>query len=343
MRGRPIVLHPSQIGSNIPPTLPDVPMVDIESRNVIFLRGSFSSRAGWAKIQNISNNIIGLYDISDGTAPQLEQLWAGAPDTIYWFNFSNNTFTSLKGSNNALTATDANAVRFGEYVTAGGIRGIVATNNTDKPVRTAVGDTQWTVLTNAPIARTTCTIIGRSVFGNTVEGSARYAARVRWSAQNDNTTYPALAYADLSGTSDGIVDVRMFNRTVFSVFKEHSQWLGVAQPGSDAAAFTFELVDRQVGPIGPNAVCDGARGIQFYIGRDGNIYLFDGMQAQIFYRLSDAGYFLDMTRQDNNAIAFDSNRNSLHLSIWIWNIPIDTSGLVQVIVDPGVSRLVLLY
>jgi hypothetical protein len=233
-----------------------------------------------------------------------------AMSTTALWRFASPTWTSGKGVNPDLTGASNVGYCVSRYSNLSGSVGdaVIATNNADKPIYWDYSAASWSTITNAPTkAQAVACLGGRVIFGNVTEGGTLWGSRVRWSALNDYTTYPALAYADLIDTADNIVAINVLNRTVAIVYKERSAWLMTSTGGSDAAAFRFEILGIQPGPMGVNGISDGPQGTHHYLGRDGNIYMCDGTRVKrelstssllakqlnpAFSRAIDSGYSL---------------------------------------------------
>jgi hypothetical protein len=165
--------------------------------------------------------------------------------------------------------------------------GVITCNSRNKPISWRIGDGSWSPLTNAPISRTIASVADRIVIGNVRNVAVDVRPdRVKWSAFRDETTWPALAIADLLTIGDSIVTIKRISRTAAIVYKDQSQWLMQAQAGSDAAAFRFELVDEAPGPIAVRAVAVLPGGEHYYLGNDLNIYRFTSQRSQLIARTS---------------------------------------------------------
>jgi hypothetical protein len=205
----------------------------------------------------------------------------GAGETKLW------RYSSFAGTWTAATGTALNGgpqsyniVRFFK-TSAGTADGVILANGQDYPAAWDNTSAAYTSLAAGPLAPNCCMVLlGRVLFGNVKEGGVRWGSRIRWSALNDQATYPALAYADLVDTSDNIVAMQTMNRSAGLIYKAGSVWMATATGGSDAAAFRFEIVGYAPGPISAGAVVVGRGGMHYYLGRDFNIYRCDGSSVQ---------------------------------------------------------------
>lgn len=153
-----------------------------------------------------------------------------------------------------------------------------------------VGLSSYTTIngSNAPSSCADVAVLNnRLVTVNTVEGGTNYFYRVRWSAINDGTTWPASGIADLVDHTEQNVAVVNTSRTSAIIYRTSSAWLmNAIGGGSDAFSYSFERLpaaDNLNGPGNPAAVVL-AEGLQYYMGNDGRIYMFDGMAI---YPISD--------------------------------------------------------
>ena len=102
--------------------------------------------------------------------------------------------------------------------------------------------------------------------------------RVRWSAFNDMTSWPAANIVDLSETTDEVMGCKAFGPLAAAIYKEDSVWLATAQAA--AAAFQFQLIAQVAGPVSP-AVIVAYRGAHYWLGKDNVIYKFDGARVDV--------------------------------------------------------------
>lgn len=128
-------------------------------------------------------------------------------------------------------------------------------------------------------ARDIDSLANRVVVVSTTESGAISHQRVRWSAFNDGSTWPALAFADLIDESTRIIGIKRTSRLSAVIYREFSAWLMNAQAGDDANAFTFQRIptsDTMVGPVSTACIVS-AEGAHYYLGTDGRIYIYDGI------------------------------------------------------------------
>lgn len=171
----------------------------------------------------------------------------------------------------------------------------------------------------APISRDLDVIANRIVTIFTTEGATHYPYRVRWSAINDGTTWPALAFADLQGAShdmDYIVAIKALNRLNAAIYRENSIWVMTAVPGTDASAFSFEVAANATGIAGPvNAASIVAfNGIHYYLGTDNRVWTFDSVNAYPISSVVDS-YFIPNI---NSSVNFRSSAAYLPQKKQIW-------------------------
>jgi hypothetical protein len=142
----------------------------------------------------------------------------------------------------------------------------------------SAGDATYATVSAAPIANDITILANRLITANTTEGGINYFWRVRWSAVNDGTTWPATGYADLLDVGDQIVGIKAIGRTAAIVYRQKSAWIMNATIGDDSSAFTFDLIPASIGIPGPvsAAAIVSAEGNHYYMGLDGRIYLSNG-------------------------------------------------------------------
>jgi hypothetical protein len=222
------------------------------------------------------------WNVQSGNTRYLTQ----TKDRLWKYDNTGNVWVDLKGANPVLTGAAAEGVDWTTWWFNNNDKdGVITCNWADNAIYWRAGDAAWTVLTNAPPSRTIESVADRIVVGNLRPVTPR-PDRVRWSAFRDQDTWPLLAQADLNIPGDNIVTIKRISRTAAVVYKDFCQYLMVAQAGSDAAAFRFELADESPGPIAVRAVTKAPGGEHYYVGNDFNIYRFSAQRAQLVARTS---------------------------------------------------------
>lgn len=336
MQADTLSIYPEKLGTDIPHQYREQTIIGNDTFNWSVLFGVLRTRDGWRSIGNTTDGLdicgIETFRAIDGTNN------AVIVTTTHVYSSQSPNYQTLtdRTGGTALTSTNVKAAVFAP-VLGPSKSGVVCTNNNDQPFLWNVGDATRTVLTNAPsvakaVAVAYISVAGQSrvVFGNTTESAVHFGSRVRWSALGDATTYPSTAFADLTASNDDIIAILPLTRSSVAIYKAYSQWVGIAQPGSDASAFRFELVDRQPGPIGPKAIINGPSNTHIYIGNDGNIYQFDGAQSRQLSRLSDYNQaVLDNSNADNNVLLYVPRQSVVHAFTYPFQNT-DTSNLISI-------------
>jgi hypothetical protein len=190
------------------------------------------------------------------------------------------TWTDLSGGT-LLTGDPNNQVRFTAFA-SNGLNHVLGVNNVNGMYEWDSTRAAYALIPAAPIARDVLTLANRVVTFNTVEGGNRHPFRVRWSAINDETSWPSLAFADLQDTGNSIIGAALTSQISCVIYRQFSAWLMQAVPGNDASAFVFERIptgDHLVGPTGPGSIVV-AEGYHYYFGFDGRIYQYNGQTIQ---------------------------------------------------------------
>lgn len=334
MRGQvPIAILPNQLAVERDGGLyGNAPILLKESRNIVphfnSLR-SIDGVGGTSLVQPVgtpptdSNAIKIIFGFpSDLVGGNNTQYLCQSATRLSKYNNTTLLWNDLTGPNAPLTASIGSGVDWTTWWFNSNSRdGVITCNAKDKPIYWRIGDGSWTVLTNAVASRTLTAVADRIVIGNfsTAPGTGR-PDRLRWSAFKDETTWPSLATADLLTIGDNIVSIRRIGRTQAVVYKDFSQWLMMAQAGSDAAAFRFELVDEAPGPLAVRAVAVVPGGEHYYLGNDINIYRFSGQRAQLVARTSyelELPGFGNLSTMDRFCqLVYLPKRDSLLCSLW---------------------------
>ena len=248
----------------------------INGQNVfVDIDGLLKTRLGYspvAPMMAVTERVQGLISDLD-TSGTIVQVSGGATT---WQYFDGATWHNITGT--ALNTSANDFVRFVGFPQSGD-EWIYGVNNTDGLKAWHLGLATYNDITTPfTTARDIETLANRIIVVNTVESGTRNLQRVRWSAFNDGTTWPGLAFADLVDESDQIVGIKRTSRTSAVIYRSFSAWYIQAVPGDDASAFTFERIpaaDSMVGPISTGAIVS-AEGSHYYFGLDGRVYQYDG-------------------------------------------------------------------
>ena len=84
----------------------------------------------------------------------------------------------------------------------------------------------------------------------------------------------------LGDTPGDIVAMREFSGGTFVVYKSDATWIGRLVGGAETFAFQRTSA-YNIGPVGPNAVLSVGEGLHLYLGDDGGVYKFDGVQPVV--------------------------------------------------------------
>src|SRR5216684_23576 len=203
-----------------------------------------------------------------------------AGTTKRWQALIGGTWTDISGGS-LLSGSINDPVRFTSFGSSN-LNWLIGCNNSDAMRQWNSGLAAYSTIAAAPISRDVLTLANRVVAFNTQEGGTRFPFRVRWSSINDQTTWPALAFADLLDSGSSIVGAALTSRLSAVIYRQFSGWLMEAVPGGDANAFAFERIpagDNMTGPVGAAAIVI-AEGSHFYFGIDGRIYQYNGSSIQ---------------------------------------------------------------
>lgn len=283
MRGRiviPLPVPTGGIATNVPPHR--VPQTSLSDglNMYVDVDGLLKPRNGYAPAvvtgpgARISGGV--GYLNSNGT---VESVCATLTD---WWALVNNVWTKITDGANPQTGSASNPARFAVFFSNGAYN-VDGVNNVN-PLRSWVtGAAKYTTPTNAPIAVDILVLSNRVVVFNTIESGTRYPRRARWSSSNDDTTWGTLNYNDMLDSDDAIIAARKTGRQSAAVYGAKSIWTVQANSGGDdASAFTTEelfAAQNYSGPIGTAAVVV-AEGSHYYLGTDGRVYQFNGVQPQ---------------------------------------------------------------
>lgn len=276
-RGEPTPLVPvvGGIRQDQVPALIDPTQHLWRSQNVVPRFGELRLRPGLRKVQLLGGpggrGAGGVfYKTLGGTAVHV------VASTTKWWKQSGSTWTDISGAV-TLTGDADNPARFAVFP-SGGVNLLLGVNNKDKPKQYNHSLAAFSDLTAAPDTARDITVAGGYVLlGNVVEAGVRSPFRVRASASNDPTTWPANFFWNLTSLGDEIVAIRRLGRTAFIVHNTESQWVGSPQAGT--LPFTIELLEERPGPVSPSAIVSFG-GAQYYLARDSRIYRANGVGVE---------------------------------------------------------------
>lgn len=288
MRGKDQIQIPvstSGLVANLPAQqVPPTAMLSSSSNVLVDVDGLLKPRKGYTPLGTmaVSDQVMGIISYLDYNGSY--QTILGGQTT--WQLATSTPFTNITGT--ADTGTADNHVQF--TVLPGSSVWVYGVNNANPIQAWHVGLASYTQITSAN-APATCldllTLGGRLVAFNTLEGGTRFYYRIRWSAINDGTTWPALSFLDLLDTGEEIVAACLSSRTSAIVYTTTNAYYLYEVPGNDANAFAAERIPTSYnisGPAGPSIICL-AEGQQYYMGLDLRIWVFDGTTV---HPISDA-------------------------------------------------------
>ena len=103
--------------------------------------------------------------------------------------------------------------------------------------------------------------------------------RYQFSNFRDGDKWTASDFIDLDATPDEAMACRAFGPLTLAAYKEDSIWLGVAQIATEP--FQFQYISAVPGPVSPSALIT-YRGWQYWLGKDGVVYRFNGSSIEAF-------------------------------------------------------------
>ena len=252
---------------------PDAMSAD-DASNVVIRDGWLVNRPGFSAINStlVSGRPMGVTLFKTGASSKF--LVVGTTTKLYKLNGAQTGWDDLTGPT-ALTGSADDPISFTVFP-QGGSDYLIAANGVNVPQEWDGVAGTFVDSGTLPVADDLTTAANRVLLLRTIESGTRYNFRVRWSNFNVRGTSDSANFADLSDTPDILVGGRALSRVQVAIYKEASQWIGVAQSGSQP--FRFDLRDSMPGPVSPAAVVV-ADGRHYYMGRDGSFYTFDGVRG----------------------------------------------------------------
>ena len=232
----------------------------------------------WQQVGAGGTHISGGVSWQNGDS-SLENICATLGD---WYSFEGGVWTAITDPANPQGGSANSPARFAVF-SQGGVYWAVGVNNVNQMRRWTSGLIQYQTLAAAPIARDILVLGNRLVAFNTTEIGTQYLRRARWSQFEDATLWPALNFNDMLDSADSIIGAASFGQGAAAVYGGKSIWIIQSNPGGDdASAFTTQELFAALnysGPIGTAAIVV-AEGSHYYLGTDGRVYQFNGIQPQ---------------------------------------------------------------
>ena len=225
--------------------LPPDAMVADDAANVVIRDGWLVNRPGFSAINStlVSGRPMGVILFKTGASSKF--LVVGTTTTLAKLNAAQTGWDALTGAT-ALTGSADDPISFTVFP-QGGSDYLIAVNGVNVPQEWDGVAGTFSDSGTLPIADDITTAANRVLLLRTIEGGTRYNFRVRWSNFNVRGTSDSANFVDLSDTSDILVGGRALSRVQVAIYKEASQWIGVAQSGSQP--FRFDLRDSMPGPV----------------------------------------------------------------------------------------------
>ncbi len=229
------------------------------------------------------NGMVGYRD-DDGSA----QLFMATTTTPYRFDEATQAWVALTGTFTA-GVPDHTVFRVYQQGSAGGVSTTVyGTNGVDDVFSWTLGDAaiKPTMVAasagTAPRAKAMMVLADRMLLGNLVAGNANYTGAIGpmmvavSNSQDPTTGWNTVLINPLADTPGEIVAMQEIGNLQGVIYKTDAIYLATAS--GSANPFTFELKKAGCsGPVSPRAVVVGADGLQYYLARDGNVMVFDGI------------------------------------------------------------------
>ena len=195
------------------------------------------------------------------------------------YDAGGDTWTDLTDPDNPLTGGVGNAGVLRVFQGSASLL-IIAINGKDEPVVWENEDSAHYRKLDCEVPRTAlCQVLcnNRLVFGNIRELGGN---GIDFSAFLDPDHGWGTNELLLGETPGDIVAMREFGSSTFVVYKSDATYIGKATPGPETFAFDLKSA-YNVGPAGPNAVLSVGEGLHMYLGADGGVYRFDGVQPVV--------------------------------------------------------------
>lgn len=273
-------VHPEINQSELPPTA----MFDAE--NWIFRDGRMRVRTGVVQLGTTTgdrpNGFFGYIDDSDTPV-----LLMGTDDDVFYFNDTTQDWVSLSASYTAAIADSTLFEAFSLGTESGPVTTVYIQNGKDLMKKWTLTDPTVTSVTAAPTARAMMVLADRLILGNIIDNAgSSYAGDIGPAVVTVSASLNPEAGYDLTDgqiiqlldTPGSIVGMQEIGNLQGIVYKTDAIYLLSA---SDLQPFTVELKRAFIqGPVSPRAIVAAQDGLHYYLARDGNVMVFDGVDAK---------------------------------------------------------------
>jgi len=219
--------------------------------------GSFKTRKGTYPITKLPS-ISGSYLYDDEF-----YLVANTDKKIYSYNLNQNSSVGITPSE----ITSFGKAKYFLYFQTNLY--IVMCDGKNKLIRWKKGDTTATVIENSPV------FVDAIVQTSRIIGIDDTKIRLRWSSVYDMNTYPETAYIAIPEAEE-LIAICPLKHNVSALYSKQGIYLVYSQPGTDASAFRVEKVTDKIPDIMNRFCVVSVQGVNFYLGRDRKLYMFDG-------------------------------------------------------------------
>ena len=227
---------------------------------------------------------------------------------------------------------------------------IVMCDGVNKLIKWKKGDTFATVIANSPVYSDAIVQTSRII------GIDNTNIRLTWSSAYNMDTYPATGYIAIP-EAENLIALCPLRFDTSALYTAQGIFLVHSQQGTDATAFRVEKITNKTPTIANRFCVVSAGGVNFYLGNDKKLYIFDGVRITevAFLRnlLSDVDLangspfvkynslndwvvigWSDIINHKSKLIAYDF-RNNICAGYFIY--PYEIRDWVYVFVSTGVS------
>ncbi len=258
-----------------------------DSENWIFRDGRMRVRAGVSTIaQDTDDRPNGFFGYVDDTGVPV--LLMGTDDTVFVFDDATQLWVDLSASFTAGVDASTSFEAFMLGAPAGPQTTVYIQNGVDRAKSWSYGAGSVSNNTPAPTAKCQMVLADRLILGNLIDhASSSYAgavgpAVVTCSANQDPTAGYDLTdglVAQLLDTPGAIVAMQEIGNLQGVIYKTDAIYLATASDST--SPFTFELKKAGIfGPVSTRAVVKASDGFQYYLGLDGAVNIFDGIEPR---------------------------------------------------------------
>jgi len=224
--------------------------------------GGFKTRRGTLPLTSLSSGQLSFSYLYDNSLYVI----SNSSNKIYVYDYLNNSVSEITPSG----ITSFGRAKYFQYFQTN--QWVVMCDGVNNLIKWKKGDATATVITNSPVYSDAIVQTSR------ILGIDNTNIRLTWSAVYDMNTYPATGYIAIP-EAENLIALCPLRFDTSALYTAQGIYLVHSQQGTDATAFRVEKVTNKTPTIANRFCVVSAGGVNFYLGNDKKLYMFDGARV----------------------------------------------------------------